>query len=66
MSACRALVRQARAAGVHALIELTRHADPFARQGAARTPGELDNAGTPARERLHCPEVAGGAERQAA
>ncbi|WP_437316467.1 HEAT repeat domain-containing protein [Sorangium sp. So ce385] len=53
MGACRALVRQDRAAGLDALIALTRHADPFVRQGAARLLGELGDARVrPALERL--------------
>ncbi|WP_437529763.1 HEAT repeat domain-containing protein [Sorangium sp. So ce726] len=53
LNACRALVRQDRAAGFNALTELTRHADPFVRQDAARTLGELGDARVrPALERL--------------
>ncbi|WP_437876327.1 HEAT repeat domain-containing protein [Sorangium sp. So ce513] len=53
MSACSALVRQDRAAGLDALTELTRHADPFVRQDAARLLGELGDARVlPALERL--------------
>ncbi|WP_438025812.1 HEAT repeat domain-containing protein [Sorangium sp. So ce233] len=53
MSACRALVRQDRAAGLDALTELVRHADPFVRQDAARLLGELGDARVrPALERL--------------
>ncbi|WP_437502059.1 HEAT repeat domain-containing protein [Sorangium sp. So ce1099] len=53
MSACRALIRQDRAAGLGALVELTRHADPFMRQHAARMLGELGDARVrPALERL--------------
>ncbi|WP_437983372.1 HEAT repeat domain-containing protein [Sorangium sp. So ce117] len=53
LNACRALVRQDRAAGFDALAELTRHADPFVRQDAARTLGELGDARVrPALERL--------------
>lgn len=54
--ACRALLRQERAAGLDALVELTRHADPFVRQDAARMLGEVGELGDarvrPALERL--------------
>ncbi|WP_437763851.1 HEAT repeat domain-containing protein [Sorangium sp. So ce281] len=53
MSACRALVRQDRAAGFEVLTELTRHADPFVRQDAARMLGDVGDARVrPALERL--------------
>lgn len=56
--ACRALLRQDRAAGLAALVELTRHADPFVRQDAARMLGELGDARVkPALERLLDDEI---------
>lgn len=56
--ACKALLRQDRDAGLDVLVELTRHANPFARQDAARMLGELGDARVrPALERLLDDEI---------